>query len=174
MDQPVAVVKEPEERPEQESGQGPEPEKGRRAVLIGLVSIALAWLAAGLWPVYRYLKPAAGADPFGEEGKAKVSKITPADVARPGTGANGSYAGRGVIVLRAPDGELRAFDAKCTHAGCNVTYAGTSIKCPCHGGVYDLDGRNIAGPPPRPLTRLAVSEEEGTLYVSKLESGKKA
>jgi Rieske Fe-S protein len=28
--------------------------------------------------------------------------------------------------------------------------------CPCHGGVYDRDGRVVSGPPPAPLTRLNV------------------
>jgi Rieske Fe-S protein len=30
------------------------------------------------------------------------------------------------------------------------------IYCNCHGGVYDLSGRNVSGPPPRPLTPYKV------------------
>ena len=39
------------------------------------------------------------------------------------------------------------------------------FECPCHGGRYDLSGRNVAGPPPAPLTRLPVRIEQGMLMV---------
>jgi cytochrome b6-f complex iron-sulfur subunit len=70
------------------------------------------------------------------------------------------------VVLRARDGQLRAFDAKCSHAGCNVKFDGARMACPCHGGIYDLTGKNIAGPPPRPLTELGVREENGELFIT--------
>ncbi|HEY3359196.1 MAG TPA: Rieske (2Fe-2S) protein [Polyangia bacterium] len=139
----------------------------RRTFLAILGGVGVAWLGGGAWPVYRYLSPLPQPDPFGKTGRAKVEKLTPADVARPGAGGSGAYAGRGLIVLRAPDGSLRAFDAKCTHAGCNVGFQGDKLFCPCHGGTYDLTGANIAGPPPRPLTRLEVIEEGGVLYVTR-------
>jgi Rieske Fe-S protein len=80
-------------------------------------------------------------------------------------GKNGGYGGRGLIVFRQDNNELRAFDSKCTHAGCNVEFQGDKIFCNCHGGTYDLNGKNIAGPPPKPLTELGIEEEEGVLYV---------
>jgi Rieske Fe-S protein len=141
--------------------------KGRRGFFATMGGLAVAWLGAALYPVYRYLAPLPAPDPFGKEGRARVDKIAPADVAQPGAGKNGGYAGRGLIVFRAPDGRLRAFDSKCTHAGCNVGYEGTRLHCPCHGGVYDLEGKNVAGPPPRPLNELVVVEENGALYVSR-------
>ena len=95
-------------------------------------------------------------------------QIAPADVARPGQGASGAYAGRGLIMVRGADGVLRAFDAKCTHAGCNVGVKGDKLFCPCHGGVYDSEGKNVSGPPPRPLTPLRAIEEDGVLYVARL------
>ena len=51
------------------------------------------------------------------------------------------------------DGQPRAFNAVCTHLQCTVEYRAASqdIFCNCHNGVYDLNGRNVAGPPPRPL-----------------------
>jgi cytochrome b6-f complex iron-sulfur subunit len=139
--------------------------RGRRTLLGVIGGVGVAWVGGGIWPVYRYLSPLPQPDPFGTEGRAKIEKVTPADVARPGSGASGGYAGRGVIVLRALDGSLRAFDAKCTHAGCNVGFAGDKLFCPCHGGTYNFNGQNIAGPPPRPLTALTIVEEGGVLYV---------
>ena len=123
---------------------------------------------AALVPVFRYLSPNPEPDPLAEGGTVKVDKVSPDEIARPGTGKNGAYGARGVIVLRDRDGSLRAFDAKCSHAGCNVAFAGDKLFCHCHGGTYDLRGRNIAGPPPRPLVELRVQDTDGALYVSRL------
>jgi Rieske Fe-S protein len=145
------------------------PDKSRRRFLWGLGGVCLAWLAAALYPIYRYLSPRPAPDPFGKDGRALVEGITAADVARPNMGKNGGYGGRGLIVFRDPQGTLKAFDSKCTHAGCNVTYQVSRIHCNCHGGTYDLNGKNIAGPPPRPLTELGVVEKDGQLYVFRLK-----
>jgi len=141
----------------------------RRRFLALMGGISAAWVGVSLYPVYRYLGPLPGADPFGEDGKARVENVSLQDVARPGMGKNGSYGGRGLVIFRAKDGSLRAFDSKCTHAGCNVTFKGDVIVCHCHGGRYDLTGKNIAGPPPRPLTPLKVIAQDGQLYVSRIE-----
>jgi cytochrome b6-f complex iron-sulfur subunit len=153
--------------PETPAEPRPEDRRGRRRFLATLGGLSAAWLGASLYPVYRYLGPRPSADPFDKGGRVPVEKVTPAEVARPGSGRNGAFAGRGLIVLRTPEGELRAFDAKCSHAGCNVEYQGDKLFCHCHGGTYDLGGRNIAGPPPRPLTPLRISEQDGALYVSR-------
>jgi cytochrome b6-f complex iron-sulfur subunit len=137
---------------------------GRRRFLLALGGLGLAWTGVALYPTCRYLAPAAPKDPF-KDGKAVVEKITPADVAAPGAARAGGYAGHGLVVFRTAAGELRAFDTKCTHAGCNVEFVGDGYHCNCHGGRYDLDGKNISGPPPRPLTRLDVVEVGGQLFV---------
>ena len=63
-----------------------------------------------------------------------------------------------VIVIRVGEADFRAFAATCTHLDCIVEYRPGERKlwCNCHDGQYDLDGRNIAGPPPRPLERYTV------------------
>lgn len=63
-----------------------------------------------------------------------------------------------VILIRVGDDDYRAFTATCTHLDCIVDYPQEKklIWCWCHNGVYDLKGRNIAGPPPRPLTPFVV------------------
>lgn len=142
----------------------------RRRFLIAVGGIGAAWAAgATLFPLFKYLSFKADTNLFGKDGRAPVDKIMAADVAVPGTGRNGSYSGRGLIVLRNANGELKAFDSKCTHAGCNVGYQGTQIYCNCHGGTYDLNGKNIAGPPPRPLTELHVEVEGDRLFVSPMK-----
>ena len=75
---------------------------------------------------------------------------------------------RPVLVFRGTDGQFRAVSALCTHLQCVVRYVAerAQIECPCHGGVFSLEGENIAGPPPRPLRELAVTVNDGSVIVS--------
>ena len=56
-------------------------------------------------------------------------------------------------------GRIYALYARCTHLGCTVNwFPGLRIfKCPCHGSEFHSDGREFAGPAPRPLDRLKIS-----------------
>ena len=62
-----------------------------------------------------------------------------------------------VYIDKEGDG-YRALSATCTHLGCRVRLDDSSARylCPCHGGIYDRDGRVVAGPPPVPLARMNV------------------
>jgi cytochrome b6-f complex iron-sulfur subunit len=73
-----------------------------------------------------------------------------------------------VLVFRTQDGQVRAFSALCTHLQCVVAFSAErrQIECPCHRGVYSLDGQNIDGPPPRPLDELLVTVNDGSVIVS--------
>lgn len=72
---------------------------------------------------------------------------------------------RAYLVKSADD--LVAFDPQCTHLGCASRWdeATRLFLCPCHGGGYDLQGRVVMGPPPRPLRRLPVRVEGPDLYL---------
>jgi menaquinol-cytochrome c reductase iron-sulfur subunit len=62
---------------------------------------------------------------------------------------------RVVYVVRRPNGTTLALSNTCTHMQCNVHWD-TSLNqflCPCHGGLYDMVGANVGGPPPSPLPR---------------------
>ncbi len=76
--------------------------------------------------------------------------------------------GKPCLVIQTPDGEVRAFNALCTHVDCTVEYRPEQgdIFCNCHNGVYDLNGNNVSGPPPRPLETYEVT-------LRSLESGEK-
>jgi cytochrome b6-f complex iron-sulfur subunit len=58
-------------------------------------------------------------------------------------------------------GRIYALYARCTHLGCTVNwFPGLRIfKCPCHGSEFHSDGREFAGPAPRPLDRLKISTD---------------
>jgi menaquinol-cytochrome c reductase iron-sulfur subunit len=49
-----------------------------------------------------------------------------------------------------------ALTSRCSHLGCPVRWVDAAERfiCPCHGGVYDLLGRPVGGPPVRPLDRF--------------------
>jgi Rieske Fe-S protein len=63
-----------------------------------------------------------------------------------------------------------AFSATCSHLGCNVNYDETTggFKCPCHTGQYDKNGKNVSGPPPKPLKQLDAKIEDGKLMINTL------
>ena len=45
-----------------------------------------------------------------------------------------------------------------------VAAAGNFI-CPCHGGVYDFQGKVIGGPPVRPLDRFQTRVRDGQVQI---------
>ena len=64
-------------------------------------------------------------------------------------------------------GVLLAYSQSCTHLSCAVVprIAEGVLHCPCHEGYFDLaTGRNIAGPPPRPLPRIELAIEGDEVY----------
>ena len=77
-----------------------------------------------------------------------------------------------VIVVHTRTGQYKAFNARCTHLGCVVQYLPDEdpphFGCNCHGSEFDINGRNIAGPAPRPLTPYKVIIKESSILVAKL------
>ena len=60
-----------------------------------------------------------------------------------------------------------AVSTRCAHAGCPVRYvqAAQRFICPCHGGVYDFQGKVDGGPPVRPLDRFYNRVRNGQLEI---------
>jgi Rieske Fe-S protein len=58
-----------------------------------------------------------------------------------------------IIIMQDQSGDIQAFNAKCTHAGCLVEWKedSNSFLCKCHGGAFNKKGDPIAGPPKKPL-----------------------
>ena len=56
---------------------------------------------------------------------------------------------------------------RCAHLGCPVRYVQASERfiCPCHGGIYDRDGKVAGGPPVRPLDRFETVVTSGRVLV---------
>ena len=72
-----------------------------------------------------------------------------------GTGYAAPPVKRVVYVVKKADGQVKALSNICTHMQCDVHWAPelSNFLCPCHGGLYDIDGQNVGGPPPQPLAQ---------------------
>ncbi len=122
-------------------------------------------LLAVLYPVGRYLIPPAA----GESASATVTlSIRPEDIP-PNSGQIFKFGNRPGIILRTPSGELRAFSASCPHLGCIVQYRDdiSRVWCACHNGHFDLNGRNVQGPPPGPLETFVVNVRGDQIVISR-------
>jgi menaquinol-cytochrome c reductase iron-sulfur subunit len=60
-----------------------------------------------------------------------------------------------------------AITSRCAHLGCPVRWVDAAERfiCPCHGGVYDLLGRRVGGPPVRPLDRFYTRVLDGLVQI---------
>jgi Rieske Fe-S protein len=133
-------------------------QSSRRSFLDLLLAVGvLGWLASFLYPVISYLKPLPRSGPTGPVGliRAEVAKVEREKFAIIPVG------GKRLLVVQDASGELHALDAKCTHEGCTVRYlpGEALIWCACHNGRFDLRGRVLAGPPPRPLPVHTVQRD---------------
>jgi Rieske Fe-S protein len=114
-----------------------------------------ALFVAILYPVTRFLSPPRVAE-------ASASQVEAGLVNDPDFVEKGfkiiSLGTEPVIVIRVSPTDFRAFTATCTHLSCIVEYkqAKKLIWCNCHNGEYDLTGKVVAGPPPKPLTEYTV------------------
>jgi len=149
------------------------PSDSRRRFLNWLLSTSAGALAVSiLYPVVRFISP-----PHVPE--AATHQVEAGGTNDPDLLEKGfkivRFGTEPVILLRLSDTEYRAFSATCTHLECIVEYRKNLgvIWCNCHNGQFDLTGRNIAGPPPKPLTPFQVHVvagrpgEPGTIVVER-------
>jgi cytochrome b6-f complex iron-sulfur subunit len=141
------------------------PVVSRRSALNWLLGTTFgATLAAALYPVFRFVIPP-------EVAEAPVNRVLAAKLSELpiNSGKIFRFGARPGIVLRTQDGAVRAFSAVCTHLNCTVQYRPEfqNIWCACHNGVYDLQGKNISGPPPRPLEAYKVDLSGDDVYVTR-------
>jgi nitrite reductase/ring-hydroxylating ferredoxin subunit len=77
-------------------------------------------------------------------------------------------------LLIRPDAQtLMAYSQECTHLSCAVVPRVEEgvLHCPCHEGYFDLrTGRNIAGPPPRPLPKIVLEVDGEEIYAVGVEA----
>jgi Rieske Fe-S protein len=122
-----------------------------------------AWVISLFYPVVKYLNP-----PEVEEVNVSSVKIGAVEDMEKDTGKIIKFGNKPVVVIRKPTGEYAAFSAVCTHLDCIVQYRKDygQIYCACHNGRYDLNGRNVSGPPPAPLKKynIAINNDEVVVF----------
>ena len=138
----------------------------RRTFIKALIGVfAAAWSVVAIYPVMRFLWPSSEA---GEQLTELV--LGSVDDFPPGSAKNFKFGTIPGIFIHTPEGQMQAFNAKCTHLGCTVQYKEdiNNIFCACHGGVYDLNtGNNISGPPPKPLDKLLAEVVDGNVVIKR-------
>lgn len=137
----------------------------RRDFLNYILSIGfLGWIGAILYPLYSYLIPPKSPDV--DVSNVSIGKASEIEANSSKMFKLGNKPG---ILIKTKEGELKAFSATCTHLDCTVQYSKDEnlIWCACHNGRYDLNGINISGPPPKPLTRFDIVVQKDEIFVKK-------
>ncbi|HWQ02960.1 MAG TPA: Rieske (2Fe-2S) protein [Candidatus Nitrosotenuis sp.] len=129
------------------------PAPDRRQLLGWVVcSGILASLGSILYPIFKFLLPPKLRELDADTVAAKINELAPnsAKLFR--------FGSKPALLVRLADGTYRAFNSVCTHLNCTVQFRTREhdIWCACHNGVYDLHGKVVSGPPPRPLEQFTV------------------
>jgi thiosulfate dehydrogenase (quinone) large subunit len=156
------------------AGREPAYDPGRRRLIVelGAAAVGIVWILSVLPHITR-----TAAQPVASPSETP-STSTPTGT-RVGTLATiqsqGSLSfqdpatGDPALAVQLSDGSLVAFDAVCTHAGCQVNYdTGSKLfVCPCHGAEFDpaKNAEVVAGPAPTPLPAINVQvASDGGVY----------
>lgn len=136
----------------------------RRWISLLLGSGVLASIASFVYPAIRYMIP----PPVGESTSRSVVAANVNEL-KNNSGKIFKFGSKPALLVRTPDGDYRAFTAVCTHLNCTVQYRSDlhEIWCACHNGLYDLSGRNVSGPPPRPLETFQVNVQGEDIVVTR-------
>jgi Rieske Fe-S protein len=92
---------------------------------------------------------------------------------KPNTGKIFRFGDLPALLILTSDGTYHAISAVCTHLNCTVQFRSDAqaVWCACHDGLYTVDGRNISGPPPRPLQAYEVFLKGDEIFVRRPGNG---
>ena len=127
------------------------------------VAFLLIWVVGFLWVVKSFMTaPHSGHDIVDrvlEVGSVDDLEVGQAELIRAGRDP--------LFVVRISETEFVGLSGVCTHLRCVLRWnADTQVfTCPCHNGVFDVQGNVIKGPPRRPLQRYQVETQLGTIYL---------
>lgn len=141
------------------------PAPGRRRFLDYLLGTSLvATLGAILYPILRFMSPPEIIE--ASQNSVVAAKVSELPV---NSGKIFKFGNKPGILIRTSAGELKAYSAVCTHLDCIVQYRSDTkqIWCACHNGQYNLNGKNIGGPPPRPLEEFTVNQRGDEIVVTR-------
>jgi len=124
------------------------PQPSRRWVNLLLGGGVVASIGAFLYPAIQYILP-----PLVAESTSRSVVAAKVGELKRNSGKIFKFGSHPALLVLTAEGDYKAFSAVCTHLNCTVQYRADlrEIWCACHNGLYDLAGRNVSGPPPRPL-----------------------
>jgi menaquinol-cytochrome c reductase iron-sulfur subunit len=143
---------------------------GGVVALIGTIMSAVVGLPAIGYLVSPALKAGKGEEwvPLGSVSALKLGIPTPFTFSRMKKVAWRRAKSNHTVYAITKDGQnVTVFSDICTHLSCKVHWdaARAAFICPCHDGVFDQEGKVMAGPPPRPLNRFEAKVENGQLAI---------
>jgi Rieske Fe-S protein len=153
------------ERRGENPGYPERPGTSRRRFLDYLLGTsAIATLGAIVYPIFRFMSPPQVIE--STENSVVAAKLNEVPV---NSGKIFKFGNKPGILVRTSAGELKALSAVCTHLECIVQYRPDTkqIWCACHNGQYNLSGKNIGGPPPRPLEEFKVNTRGDDIVVTR-------
>src|SRR5437868_940343 len=142
----------------------PGPASRRRFLDYLLGTSVVATLGAIFYPVFEFMSPPQIIE--ASQNSVEAGKLSQMAV---NSGKIFKFGNKPGIIVRTATGELKAFSAVCTQLECIVQYKSDTkqIWCACHNGQYNLNGKNIGGPPPRPLEEYSVNVRGDDIVVTK-------
>jgi cytochrome b6-f complex iron-sulfur subunit len=142
----------------------PQDNTRRRFLNFLLGSSAFATLGAIVYPILRFMAPPQVIE--STENSVIAAKLNEVP---PNSGKIFKFGNKPGILVHTASGDFKAFSAVCTHLECIVQYRSETkqIWCACHNGQYNLNGKNIGGPPPRPLEEFKVNTRGDEVVVTR-------
>ena len=138
---------------------------GRRHFLDYLLGTSVvATMGAIFYPIFKFMSPPPIIEAM--QNSVEGGKLAELPV---NSGKIFKFGSKPGILVRTESGELKAFSAVCTHLECIVQYRPDTkqIWCACHNGQYNLSGKNIGGPPPRPLEEYKVNTRGDEIVITR-------
>lgn len=151
-------------------------EMGRRKFLGGIIGVVASAVAAlvGIPAIGYLVSPGVK-----KQNEDKWLTLGPVSSLTPGVPTGFPYSRRikdgwvestqsGIAYAVTHDGqEVKVFSNLCTHLNCRVTWneARQGFFCPCHDGLFGINGEVLTGPPPRPLDQFQTKIENGQISI---------
>jgi cytochrome b6-f complex iron-sulfur subunit len=126
----------------------------QRRSFLGMIFAIMGSISFGslAYPFLKYLAP--------QKAEIKSGKLTirKSDV---GDAKEILFQNTPAIIIDRPGKGLIALSRVCTHLGCLIEYDKREkmLICPCHAGIFNLEGRVVSGPPPKSLTVIPLKVE---------------
>jgi menaquinol-cytochrome c reductase iron-sulfur subunit len=147
--------------------------RGFVAGVVGLVGGIIA-VVVGL-PVIGYIVSPA----LAKGGEQEWTVLAPASAVEPGLPTPFTFSrvkqvgwkveriNRTVYAVTQDQVNFKTFSDACTHLSCKVTWQEEqgAFVCPCHDGIFDIDGKVVSGPPPKPLYEYENKVENEQLMI---------